>query len=88
MGGITNVKSLYITAIFLISNNKLFLRILLSIPLEHTPVDPQPRVSEGVPFIWGFGDAWGMLQGYVGGSLRLLSTATTMGGITNVKSLI
>ena len=21
---------------------------------------------EGIPFIWGFGEAWGMLQGYVG----------------------
>ena len=36
-----------------------------NIPLEHTP-DPQPTVYEGVPFICGFGDAWGMLQGYVG----------------------
>ena len=34
-------------------------------PLEHTP-DPQPTVYEGIPFIWGFWDAWGMLQGYVG----------------------
>ena len=36
-----------------------------TIPLEHTP-DPQPTVYEGSLFIWGFGDAWGMLQGYVG----------------------
>ena len=36
-----------------------------NIPLEHTP-DPQPTVYEGILFIWGFGDAWGMLQGYVG----------------------
>ena len=35
-----------------------------NIPLEHTP-DPQPTVYEGIPFIWGFGDVWGMLQGYV-----------------------
>ncbi len=34
-------------------------------PLEHTP-DPQPTVYEGIPFIWGFEDAWGMFQGYVG----------------------
>ena len=36
-----------------------------NIPLEHTP-DLQPPVYEGIPFVWGFGDAWGMLQGYVG----------------------
>ena len=36
-----------------------------NIPLEHTP-DPEPTVYEGIPFIWGFGEAWGMLQGYVG----------------------
>ena len=36
-----------------------------NIPLEHTP-DPQPTVYEGILFIWGFGDAWGILQGYVG----------------------
>ncbi len=36
-----------------------------NIPLEHTP-DPQPTVYEGIPFIWGVGDAWGMLQVYVG----------------------
>ena len=23
-------------------------------------------VYEGIPFIWGFRDSWGMLQGYVG----------------------
>ena len=28
--------------------------------------DPQPTVYEGIPFIWGFRDSWGMLQGYVG----------------------
>ena len=33
--------------------------------LEHTP-DPQLTVYEGFPFIWGFRDGWGMLQGYVG----------------------
>ena len=33
-------------------------------PLEHTP-NPQPTVYEGI-LIWGFGDVWGMLQGYVG----------------------
>ena len=32
---------------------------------QHTP-DPQPTVYEGIPFIWGFIDSWGMLQGYVG----------------------
>ena len=36
-----------------------------NIPLEHTP-NPEPTVYEGIPFIWGFGEAWGMLQGYVG----------------------
>ena len=36
-----------------------------NITLEHTP-DPEPTVYEGIPFIWGFGEAWGMLQGYVG----------------------
>ena len=36
-----------------------------NIPLEHTP-GPEPTVYEGIPFIWGFGEAWGMLQGYVG----------------------
>ena len=35
------------------------------IPLEHTP-DAQPTFYEGILSIWGFGDAWGMLQGYVG----------------------
>ncbi len=33
--------------------------------VEHTP-NPQPTVYEGIPFIWGFGDVWGMLQRYVG----------------------
>ena len=33
--------------------------------MEHTP-NPQPTVYEGILFIWGFGDVWGMLQGYVG----------------------
>ena len=37
--------------------------------MEHTP-DPQPTVYEGIPFIWGFGDPWGMLQGYVGVLLK------------------
>ncbi len=36
-----------------------------NIPLEHTP-DHQPTVYEAFLFIWGFRDAWGMLQGYVG----------------------
>ena len=36
-----------------------------NIPLEQTP-GPEPTVYEGIPFIWGFGEAWGMLQGYVG----------------------
>ena len=34
---------------------------LSNIPLEHTP-DPQPTVYEGIPFIWGFRDSWGMLR--------------------------
>ena len=36
---------------------------------QHTPGTyprPQPTVYEGIPFIWGFRDSWGMLQGYVG----------------------
>ena len=37
---------------------------------QHTPVtypnDPQPTVYEEIPFIWEFGDDWGMLQRYVG----------------------
>ena len=36
---------------------------------QHSPGTyprPQPRVYEGIPFIWGFGDSWGMLPGYVG----------------------
>ena len=36
-----------------------------NIPLEHTP-DPEPTGYEGIPFIWRFGEAWGMLHGYVG----------------------
>ena len=36
-----------------------------NIPLEHTP-DPEPTVYEEIPFIWGFGEAWAMLQLYVG----------------------
>ena len=36
-----------------------------NIPLEHIP-NPEPALDEGIPFIWWFGDAWGMLQGYVG----------------------
>ena len=36
-----------------------------NIPLEHTP-NPQPIVYEGFLSIWRFGDARGMLQGYVG----------------------
>ena len=36
-----------------------------NIPLEHIP-DPKPRVYEGIPFFWRVGEAWGMLQGYVG----------------------
>ena len=41
-----------------------------NIPLERTP-PPELSLSEGIPFIWGFGDAWGMLQGYVGVLLDL-----------------
>ena len=29
------------------------------------PQDPLPTVYEGIPFIWGCGDSWGMLHGYV-----------------------
>ena len=32
---------------------------------------PRPTVYEGIPFIWGFGDVWGMLQGYVGAPLDI-----------------
>ena len=42
-----------------------YVQDLTNRPLEHTP-NPQPTVYEGIPFIWGFGDVWGMLQGYVG----------------------
>ena len=49
---------------------------LSNIPLEHTP-DPQPGVYEGISFIWGFGDSWGMLQGYVG---ILLDKGLVLGG--------
>ena len=31
-----------------------------NIPLEHNP-HPELRLYEGIPFIWGFGDAWGIL---------------------------
>ena len=48
-------------------------------PLEHTP-NPQPTVYEGIPFIWGFGDVWGMLQGYVGCPLEITHA-------TNLKRL-
>ena len=43
---------------------------LRTFQLEHTP-NPQPTVYEGIPFIWGFGDVWGMLQGYVGVPLEI-----------------
>ena len=39
-------------------------------PVSHTP-NPQPTVYERIPFIWGFGDVWGMLQGYVGFPLEI-----------------
>jgi len=51
-----------------ISNLAIFSEFF-NIPLEHTP-DPQPTVYEGILFIWGFRDSWGMLQGYVGVFLR------------------
>ena len=35
-----------------------------NIPLEHTP-KPPTNMKEFLSF-WEFGDAWGMLQGYVG----------------------
>ena len=42
---------------------------------QHTPgtyqKDPQPTVYEGIPFIWGLRDSWGMLQGYVGVFLEI-----------------
>ena len=41
-----------------------------NIPLEHTP-DPKPWVYEGIPFIWGFGDAWSA-PGVCWGSLRMI----------------
>ena len=38
----------------------------LFVRIFHTP-DPQPlSFCFGIPFILGFGDVWGMLQGYVG----------------------
>ena len=37
--------------------------------MEHTP-DPQPTVYEGILFVWGFGDAWGLLQGVCWNFLR------------------
>ena len=47
------------------ANFRSFLRIF-----QHTPgTYPRPRTNSlwfGIPFIWGFGEAWGMLQGYVG----------------------
>ena len=41
--------------------------------VEHTWNIPEsPTVYEGFFFlVWGFGDAWGMLQGYVGILLEL-----------------
>ena len=30
------------------------------------PLTPNPTAYEGIPFISGFGDVWGMFQGYVG----------------------
>ena len=30
------------------------------------PKPPTKSLWFGIPFIWGFGDSWGMLQGYVG----------------------
>ena len=47
-------------------------------PLEHTP-DPEPTVYEGIPFIWGFGEAWGILQGYVGVLLEPSQKLTASG---------
>ena len=41
-----------------------------NMPLEHTP-DPEPTVYEGIVSFWGFRDAWGTLQGYVGVLLDL-----------------
>ena len=39
-------------------------------PYQQTPgAYPNPPTNSlcfGIPFIWGFGDVWGMLQGYVG----------------------
>ena len=49
-----------------VTNSSWWLSLRLSnIPLEHTP-DPEPTGYEGIPFIWGFRESWGMLQGYVG----------------------
>ena len=51
-------------------------------PLEHTP-NPQPTVYEGIPFIWGFGDVWGMLHGYVGFPLeRILINQSRLHGMS------
>ena len=48
----------------------MFFPELCNRPLLSIPQIPQPRVYEGIPFIWGFGDVWGMLQGYVGAPLE------------------
>ena len=59
-----------------------------SIPLEHTP-DPEPTVYEGIPFIWGFGEAWGMLQGYVGVDNDDLLTSKQRGQIgRNLREVV
>ncbi len=44
-------------------------------PFQQTPgAYPKPPANSlcfGIPFIWGFGDVWGMLQGYVGIPLEI-----------------
>ena len=45
-------------------------RVIILRLFKHTP-HPELRLYEGIPFIWGVGDAWGMLQGYVGVLLEL-----------------
>ncbi len=57
------------------------LRIFMNFPTYpwNIPQTLQPTLYEGIPFIWGFGEAWGKLQGYVGVLLELVirhATAT------------
>ena len=65
----------------------LILKEFSNIPLEHTP-DLQPSVYEGIPFVWGFGDALGMLQGYVGVLLEILHCQSPTAHLMRVSKLL